>query len=146
MPATGGAGAPVCRQIVHVSCLLCGSKGCSFARIKTDGHYFKLLPGFEVHNPEGRHHPIQHLITKHRALVIDQREHHGFLSEVVTQFYVRAILIFEDEIEWELSIEFLIDAYVLEYFWQATRRARLVRSRTVKRRIALCLTELRDNS
>src|SRR6476660_6220431 len=131
MPTAGSAHTPVRGQIVHISILLGGSEGSSLARIETNGHYVKLLPGLEIHDPERGHHPIEHLITKHRALVIDQRQHHGLLSEVLTEFHARTILVFEHEIERKLFVEFLIDAYILKNFWQATRRARLIRSRTV---------------
>src|SRR5258705_8299204 len=131
MPTAGSARAAVRGKIVHISILLGGSQGCRFARIETDGHHLKLLPGLEIHDPERGHHPIEHLITKHRALVIDQRQHHWLLSEVVAEFHACTILVFEHEIERKLFVEFLIDAYILKTFWQATRCPRFIRPRTV---------------
>src|SRR5678815_524885 len=114
MPTTGCARTTVRGKIVDVSILLGGSQRCCLVRIETDSHHVKLLPGLKIHNLERGYHSVEHLITKHRALVIDERQHHGGFSEVVTQLYLRAILVFEHEIKRELFVEFLINAYVLK--------------------------------
>src|SRR5678816_78444 len=142
MPTTGCARTPISGKIVDVSILLGGSQRCCLVRIETDSHHVKLLPGLEIHNLERGYHSVEHLITEHRALVINQRQHHRLLSEVVAQLYLRAILVFEHEIKRELFVEFLINAYALKNFGQTTRRARLIRSRTIKRRVPLRLAEL----
>src|SRR5258708_39562308 len=74
MPARCGAGAIVC---LYISALFGRGQVRCFARIKAHRDHLELIADVERHLPEGAHHSIQDLITEHRTLVIDERQHNG---------------------------------------------------------------------
>jgi hypothetical protein len=58
------------------------------------------------------------LRAEHRAIVVNERENDGLLSEVLTEFYFLPAFIAKDEIEWQLLIESLFEADVAQRFRQ----------------------------
>src|SRR5678816_1983087 len=87
MPALSRISAFVFWQVVDISPFF-GCRQCrSLTAVETDCDNFKFLTGFKRHDSEGAGHPVQNLITKHRALVVNQRQHDRFRAKVVTQLY-----------------------------------------------------------
>src|SRR5207244_817142 len=118
MPATFAARAVVTLDISLL--LFRGQLRCLF-RVKTYGNYLELFAKIERSLTKRRQHAIQNLIAKHRARVIDQREHHRFSFEELNQAHFAALLIFENSIQRNLLVQPLIDANFLERRRQAGR-------------------------
>src|SRR5438034_3460464 len=130
---------------LYISLLLCRGQLRRFAWIETYGYDFVLLTDVEGHLPERREHPVQHLSTKHRAGVVDQRQHDRFLAEELAQLHFPALLVFENRVERNLLVQFLIDADVLQNFWQARRDLTRHRPRAIQRRVGLRHAGLSEN-
>src|SRR5207249_11373970 len=88
----------------HISILLGGSERWRFSRIKADRDNFKLVPDIKGDLFERAQHSIQNLRAKHRAVVIDKRQHHGFLAEELSETNFTALLVFEYRVERNLFI------------------------------------------
>ena len=107
--ALGGARA---RVQSHVNPLLVGREARSFARVEAHRHHIELLADVERHNFQGGQQAIQHLCAKHRALVVNHRQNHGFVAEVFAQAHGLAGLIMKSQVERHLIVQPLIDTHV----------------------------------
>src|SRR6185369_8624466 len=109
-------------QVVDVNIFLCGRQSARLAWIETHGHYVKLFSDLKRQHAKRGHHAVEHLRAEHWAIVVDEREHHGFPAEILPELYCLSVFIAKDEIERQLLIEFLIDAHVAQRCRQAGRR------------------------
>src|SRR5947207_1138853 len=99
---------------LYIRLLLCRCQLRRFAWIETYSHDFILIADVEGHLPERREHSIQDLRAEHRTRVIDQRQDHGPFAEELAQLHFPALLVFENRVERNLLVQFLIDADVLQ--------------------------------
>ena len=85
-----------------------------FARIEADRDHIVILARRERQDFGRPHHAIQDLRAQHRAVVIDQRQHHGTLAEVLAQLHRIAVFVPERRVERQLRIQPLLDGHARE--------------------------------
>src|SRR6185369_3613423 len=114
VPAACGVCAHLLRQVIDVNLFLLCRELAGLARVEADGDDVKLFSDLEREYTKRRHHAVEYLRAKHRAVVVDERQDDGLVSEVLAEFYLLPALVAEDEIEGQLLIEFLFDTDVAQ--------------------------------
>src|SRR6185503_10407492 len=92
-----------------------------FARIETNSNDVKFFSNLKRQDAKRRDHAVENLRAEHRAIVIDERENDGLLSEILAEFYFLPTFIAKDEIERQLLIELLFETDFTQRFRQTGR-------------------------
>src|SRR5215813_545729 len=101
MPARGA--------LAHITIFLGRGQFRSLARIEADDDDLELFARDKRERLQTAGQPVQHLVTKHRALVINEREDDRFAVEVIAEPDRLSRLVAEGEIERNLFIQPLIE-------------------------------------
>ena len=113
MPAFGGAGAAV---HAHVHFLFSFGQDVRFRRINADGDHVVLVADVRGQFLQAGFDSVQNLGAEHRAVVIDERENHGLLSEKLAERDGFAVLVAEGEVERNRLVQFLVNAHLFQQF------------------------------
>ena len=81
-----------------------------FARVEAHGHDLEIRAGIDGHQVESTGGGAQHLRAEHRAIEVDQREHHGPGAEVVAQPHGAARFVSEADVERNALVQLLVES------------------------------------
>src|SRR6185503_9393829 len=136
---------------LQVACLfiLCEIGLIVLASVKADRDNVKIFSGVKRYALERSRQTIKHLVTQHRAFVIDERDDDGpaGLKEFAELYDLTAFVLYFC-IKRQLIAKFLIDTDLLKRVGHPVRSglSRVVVSRRIKRRIImLCFLSMRRN-
>jgi hypothetical protein len=76
--------------------------------------YFSFRDGHVADGPERAGHPLEHLRAEHRAFIVDEREDHRLLPEILRERDLLPLLVGERQVERDLFSEALFDADLVE--------------------------------
>src|SRR4029077_13079612 len=85
-----------------------------FGRINAHRHNREILADLKRQFLGGAQKPVENFRAQHRALIVDERQNHGFLPEELPQGHRLAVLIAKSEIERDGTAEFLIQSDVAQ--------------------------------
>src|SRR5262245_42940553 len=91
-----------------IALLLSGCEFRAFPRIETHNHDLELRARLQGDGTEAVNQAVEHLIAQHRTAIVREHQDEGLLSKVVSQANRLASLVTENQVEWHLFIESLI--------------------------------------
>ena len=98
------------------------------ARVEADGDDVELLAGGLLEHAQPAHQPVEDLGAEHRALVVDEGQHHRPGAEVLAQPHLAPGLVAEGGVERQLGVELLVESHLLQRRsasgWPAGQRRR----------------------
>src|SRR5579864_44137 len=111
VPAGRGAGTTVALEVVL---LLGGGDGGCFLRIEADRDDIEFVAEVELHHFHGAGQAGENLTAQHGAVVVNQVQDQRLPAEVICEFDGASGFVDEGEIGWNLGVEMLLDADVLQ--------------------------------
>src|SRR3989442_7928616 len=91
-------------------------------RVEADDHDPELSARIEGQSAEAAGKALEHLITKHRAAVVHERQNHRLTCEIVSQANDAPSLVLEGQLKRHRSVELWIKAYLAQQGRQAACR------------------------
>src|SRR2546422_5436223 len=91
-------------------------------RVEADDHDPELSARIEGQSAEAAGKALEHLITKHRAAVVHERQNHRLTCEIVSQANNAPSLVVEGQLKRHRSVELRIKAYLAQQGRQAAYR------------------------
>ena len=85
-----------------------------FARIKADEDNFVIATGRKRQHAQGAYDALLHLVTQHRAAVVNKCQNHRLLFEIIAQLYITAVFVDERQIEGHLRVKLRIKSDILQ--------------------------------
>ena len=101
----------------------------SFVGIDAYAHHIEIPAQVEIHDVQRAGQTVEDLAAQHGAAVIDEREDHRTLVEVIAQRHKVSCLIAKMQIQGQLLVQVLINPHLLK------NRRTLIRRRTIARRL-----------
>src|ERR1700693_6315141 len=103
--------------MVQCGLLFLRSHVCRLARVKADKDHFVITARRKRQHAQRTYYALLHLVTQHRAAVINKRKDHRLLLEIIAQLYLAAVFVDERQIERDLRVELRIKSDILQLRW-----------------------------